>query len=80
MDWTFKIKLWDRINDECATYIDEYEGVWLDPPALTKAAQLIRQSLTEDPDLPSKFKDFVSNATDVLDTCADRGVRVMFSF
>ena len=26
----FKRRLWDRINLECGTYIDEYEGVWIE--------------------------------------------------
>jgi len=28
---TFQNGLWSRINDECGTKIDEYEGIWLEP-------------------------------------------------
>jgi hypothetical protein len=79
VDWTFKNKLWDRINAACATGIDEYEGVWLDPTALIKAAEIIRQTLTDERDLSKGIIDSMSEAMGVLDACANRGVRVMFS-
>jgi ABC-type Zn uptake system ZnuABC Zn-binding protein ZnuA len=76
---TFQIGLWDRINKECGTYIDEYEGVWLDPVNLVKAANVIRQSLSEEHSRFSRYETILGNAAEMLEKCASRGVRVMFS-
>jgi hypothetical protein len=80
LTWMFKNNLWDRVNAECGTYIDEYEGVWLDPPDSLKAAQMIRQTLTDEREIPERFANVLTEAADMIENSAARGVRVMFSF
>ena len=79
MDRTFQRGLWDQINAECGTNIDEYEGVWLEDSNLIKAANLIRQNLNEDSDAPSAYVECLTEAALMLESCACRHVRVMFS-
>jgi hypothetical protein len=79
MDWSWKIELWDRINAACDTDIDDHEGVWLDSFALKIAAQIIHQTLSDESELSEKIVSSMTEASEMLDVCADRGVRVMFS-
>ena len=79
MDWSFDSELWDRINAECDTGLDEYEGVWLDSTNLLIAARIIREDLVEDAGFPAEYVTFLIEAPDMLERCANRRVRVMFS-
>jgi hypothetical protein len=78
-DWTWKVGLWDRINNACGTDIDEYEGVTLEPLDLVRASEIIRQALAEVVDLSSEIVRSMSDAAAMLEACAERGVSVMFS-
>jgi hypothetical protein len=79
--WTFENNLWDRINLVCGTYLGEYEGEWLEPSKLPKAADLIRGSLTQggNEDIPRAFKSSLLEAAEMMEICAKRQVRVMVS-
>lgn len=79
MDRTFQRGLWDQINAECGTNIDEYEGVWLEDSNLIKAANLISQNLNKDSDAPSDYVECLAEAARMLEKCARRNVSVMFS-
>jgi hypothetical protein len=77
---TFQKGLWDEINSVCGTNIDAYELVWLETANLAKAANLIRQSLGQDKDAPSDYVECLVGAAEMLEVCAGRHLRVMFSF
>lgn len=77
---TFRARLWDQVNTECGTDIDDYEGVWLDPADLMTAATLIRRHLEVESAAPPEYVECLLRAAEMLDKCALRQVRVMFSF
>lgn len=79
MDWSWDSHLWNRINAECGTDIDEYEEVWLEATNLRVAARVIRGDLVGTPDVPAEYVTFLSEAPDMLESCAKRHERVMFS-
>ena len=79
MDWSWESDLWDRINAECGTDLDEYEGVWIESTNLLIAARIIREDLVADVGLPAEYVTFLLEAPDMLERCAHRHVRVMFS-
>jgi len=77
---TFQTGLWDQVNDECGTDIDDYEGVWLDPSNLVKTVSLIRLHLDAEKAAPHDYVECLVRASELLEKCARRQVRVMFSF
>jgi hypothetical protein len=77
---TFESGLWRQVNEACGTEIDGYEGVWLEPINLKIAANLIRQNLNKDLLAPDEYKECLTRGATMLDSCADRGERVMFAF
>jgi hypothetical protein len=79
MEWSWESDLWNRINAECHTDLDEYEGVWLDSTNLLIAARIIREDLDENAGIPTEYVKFLLEAPDMLERCATRHVRVMFS-
>jgi hypothetical protein len=76
---TFQTGLWDQVNVECGTDIDDYEGVWLDSSNLVKAASVIRRHLNAE-SAPHDYVECLLRAAEMLEKCANRHVRVMFSF
>jgi hypothetical protein len=79
VDWTFNNDLWDRINAACESDIDDYEGVSLDPPALVKAAGIIRETLIDEKEISRRIAAYLYVMAEELDDWAGRGVTVMFS-
>lgn len=76
---TFQMGLWQDINAQCGTMLDEYEGFWIESATSRVAANLIRQSLDQDRGAPEDYVNCLNEAAKLLENCAIRGVRVMIS-
>jgi hypothetical protein len=67
----------DRINSECESYLDEFEGDWLEPSQLIKVATVIRDAAGHSVETPVAYQNVLLGAAKILESNAKREVGVM---